>query len=36
MAAPATLDNGLAVEPARFEEIVVTAFDGLLSATASQ
>jgi len=38
MVAPAALDNGLVVEvePARFEEIVVTALDGLLSATASQ
>jgi hypothetical protein len=38
MVAPAALDNGLAVEvePARFEEIVVTALDGLLSDTASQ
>jgi hypothetical protein len=38
MAAPAALHNGLAVEveAARFEEIVVTALDGLLSGTASQ
>jgi hypothetical protein len=38
MAAPAALDNGLAVEveDARFEEIVVTTLDGLLSGTASQ
>ncbi len=38
MVAPAALDNGLAVEvevePVRFEEIVVTALDGLLSDTA--
>ena len=35
---PAALDNGLVVEveSARFEEVVVTAPDALLSATASQ
>jgi hypothetical protein len=38
MAAPAALGNKLevAVEAARFEEIVVTALDAPLSATASQ